>query len=297
MCDASARRVRHERVLLESVFPPGETTIPIQDFVSRSRSGKFISAIRGESQAAGLIDESRAGARLRLLVAGGIGLAAGLALLAIGVSSGKSLALSYLAATAMVLGGAVVVAGLLSLILVRMQPVWSDSGLVAAAGLVPGVPNPGWLGRDRVGGLHGLRFPCIQRRWNQCRVWGIRRRRERRGLTPALPDSPKAHILAATQVVVVGDKILADEREIDDTGVGARFDEVQVVSNGGRFSGEITGIDRIFCSAMPNGLTLEFHLARSFRGLNADAIVSVDPVSEPGVERRGGIERDRPNVF
>jgi hypothetical protein len=133
MCDASARLVRHEQVLLERVFAPGETTIPIQDFVSRSRSGEFISAIRGDSQAAGLIDESRAGARLRLLVAGGIGLAAGLALVGIGVASRKSVELSYLAATAMVLGGTVVVAGLLALILVRIQPVWSDSGLVAAA--------------------------------------------------------------------------------------------------------------------------------------------------------------------
>jgi hypothetical protein len=133
MCDASARLVRHERVLLESAFPPGETTILIQDFLSRSRGGKLISAIRGDSQTAGLTDQGRAGARLRLLVAGGIGLAAGLALVLIGVASGKSLELSYLAATALVLGGAVVVAGVLSLILAWIQPVWSDSGLVAAA--------------------------------------------------------------------------------------------------------------------------------------------------------------------
>ena len=115
--------------------------------------------------------------------------------------------------------------------------------------------------------------------------------------TRALPDSPKAHILATAQVVVVRDKVLADEREIDGAGIGARFDEVQVASNGRRCSGEIAGMNRIFRPAMPNGLTLEFQLARSLRCLNADAIVSVGPGSDPGVERRGGIHVDRSNVI
>jgi uncharacterized membrane protein len=92
-----------------------------------------VSALRGEAQAAGLIDETRVQARRKLLVAGGIGLATGLALAAIGFAYGKSLELSYLAVSAMALGAAVVVAGLLALILWRIQPVWSDSGMLAAA--------------------------------------------------------------------------------------------------------------------------------------------------------------------
>ena len=133
LCDSSARLEPHERSLLETVFRAGGTTVPIQDFFLRRPTGKVVSALRGEAQAAGLIGETRVQARLKLLVAGGIGLAAGLALAVIGVAYGKSLELSYLAASAMVLGAAVVAAGLLALILWRIQPVWSDSGMLAAA--------------------------------------------------------------------------------------------------------------------------------------------------------------------
>ena len=134
LCDASARLAPHERVLLEVVFRAGETTVGMQEFFSRGLgSGKFVSAIRGESQAAGLLDETRARARTRLLVAGAIGLAAGLALLPIGIAFGKSPELSYLAASAMVVGAAVLAAGLLALILGGTQPMWSDAGMVAAA--------------------------------------------------------------------------------------------------------------------------------------------------------------------
>jgi uncharacterized membrane protein len=119
--------------LLETVFRAGGTTVPIQDFFLRRPTGKVVSALRGEAQAAGLIGETRVQARLKLLVAGGIGLAAGLALAAIGLASGKSLELSYLAAGAMVLGAAVGAAGLLALILWQIQPVWSDSGMLAVA--------------------------------------------------------------------------------------------------------------------------------------------------------------------
>ena len=133
LCDASARLEPHERSLLETVFRAGGTTVPIQDFFLRRPTGKVVSALRGEAQAAGLIGETRVQARLKLLVAGGIGLATGLGLAAIGFAYGKSLELSYLASSAMVLGAAVVAAGLLALILWRIQPVWSDQGMVAAA--------------------------------------------------------------------------------------------------------------------------------------------------------------------
>jgi hypothetical protein len=66
-------------------------------------------------------------------VAGGIGLATGLGLAAIGFAYGKSPELPYLAASAMALGAAVAAAGLLALILWRIQPVWSDSGMLVAA--------------------------------------------------------------------------------------------------------------------------------------------------------------------
>jgi uncharacterized membrane protein YgcG len=120
--------------LLELVFRQGETTVPIQSFLSqRARGVKFVAALREELKAAGMIDESRARARLKLLVAGGIGLAAGVALLAMGIASGKPAPFSYLAAGGMVVGGAVAAAGGLGLILGRIQSIWSDAGAVAAA--------------------------------------------------------------------------------------------------------------------------------------------------------------------
>jgi Predicted membrane protein (DUF2207) len=133
LCDASARLARHESVLLQLVFRPGETTVRMQDFFSRlSGKGKFASAIRAESQA-GLVDEARARARSTLLVAGGVGLAAGLALFLIGIVSGKSPETPVLAGGAVVLGAAVLAAGLLALILGGIQRVWSDAGMVDAA--------------------------------------------------------------------------------------------------------------------------------------------------------------------
>jgi hypothetical protein len=134
LIDGSAQLARHERVLLEVVFRQGETTVPLQSFFSqRARGAKFVAALREELKAAGLIDDTRARARLRLLVAGGIGLAAGAALLAMGIASGKPAEFSYLAAGAMVVGGAMAAAGVLGLILGSIQPVWSDAGAVAAA--------------------------------------------------------------------------------------------------------------------------------------------------------------------
>ena len=132
--DGSAQLALHERVLLGLVFRQGETIVPIQSFLSqRARGAKFVAALREELKAAGLIDDTRARARLRLLVAGGIGLAAGAALLAMGIASGKPAEFSYLAAGAMVVGGAMAAAGVLGLILGSIQPVWSDAGAVAAA--------------------------------------------------------------------------------------------------------------------------------------------------------------------
>jgi uncharacterized membrane protein YgcG len=133
-CGASEGLAHHEVAYLQMVFRPGETTVGMRAFLSRqSRTGKFVAAIRAESQAAGLVDETRVRARRRLLTAGGIGLAAGVALFLIGFASRESLEFSFLAANAMVIGAAVLVAGLLALILGVIQPVWSDPGMVAAA--------------------------------------------------------------------------------------------------------------------------------------------------------------------
>ena len=134
LLDASAHLARHERVLLEAVFPEGQTSVPILSFLSqRARGGKFVAALREESREAGLIDEARAQARLRLLMAGGIGLAAGAVLFTLGFVTGKRLEMPYLSVIVMALGAGVVVAGLLALILGRLQPDWSDAGMVAAA--------------------------------------------------------------------------------------------------------------------------------------------------------------------
>jgi hypothetical protein len=134
LLNGSAQLARHERVLLEVIFRQGETTVPIQSFLSqRARGVKFVAALREELKAAGLIDETRAQSRRSLFVAGGIGLAAGVALFAMAVASGKPVDFSYLAAGAVVVGGAVVAAGVLGLILGSIQPVWSDQGMLAAA--------------------------------------------------------------------------------------------------------------------------------------------------------------------
>jgi hypothetical protein len=125
LIDGSAQLALHERVLLGLVFRQGETIVPIQSFLSqRARGAKFVAALREELKAAGLIDETRTQARLRLYVAGGIGLAAGAALLAMGIASGKPVEFSYLAAGAMVVGGAMAAVGVLGLILGRIQPVF-----------------------------------------------------------------------------------------------------------------------------------------------------------------------------
>ena len=133
-CDTAAKLAPHEAVLLQIVFGAGETTINLQKFFAHeSANGKFVAAIRGESEAAGWIDESRVRARTTLLVGGAIGLVAGLLLLTMGVVSSKSVDHSYLGAGALVTGGAVIAAGVLALILGGIQPVLSDLGVAAAA--------------------------------------------------------------------------------------------------------------------------------------------------------------------
>ena len=105
LCNASAGLASHERVLLDLVFPKGETTVNLPDFFTRQSSrGKFVSAIRGEMQADGMLDEARIQARKGLLIAGGIGLAAGFAQIMIGVAQRKSAESSFVAANAMVVG-------------------------------------------------------------------------------------------------------------------------------------------------------------------------------------------------
>jgi uncharacterized membrane protein YgcG len=133
MCGSAAPLAPHESVLLQLAFREGETSTGIQDFFSRLRNSKFVSAIRSEAQAAGFVDETRVRARRVLLVAGGLGLAAGLALFLIGIASSKHAESALVAGVAGVLGVAVFGAGLLAIILGAMQRIWSDPGVIAAA--------------------------------------------------------------------------------------------------------------------------------------------------------------------
>src|ERR1035441_7405110 len=72
-----------------------------------------------------------------------------------------------------------------------------------------------------------------------------------------------------THGVVVSDKIVANQREIHCAGVRALLDEVQLVSSGSRFTGEVAGMNQIG-RAVPGGLSFKIQLSRRFRRLNPD---------------------------
>src|ERR1017187_4217072 len=115
-------------------------------------------------------------------------------------------------------------------------------------------------------------------------------------LPAPLPDAPKPHVHPTAPGVVVSDKILANQREIDGAGIGALFDEVQSVPGGSRFTGEIARMHHP-SSAMPGGLSFKIQPSRRFRWLNPDAILSVRPGADPRIQRRGCLEVDRTNVL
>ena len=115
-------------------------------------------------------------------------------------------------------------------------------------------------------------------------------------LRNTLPEARKPHVHAAARRVIVSDKILANEREIDGTRAGAIFNEAQMVSVRSGFACEVAKMNNISLS-VPESLSLEIQAARSFRHSNHYAVPPDLPGSEPSSQRRAWIEVDRANVL
>ncbi len=111
----------HEQVLHDLVFPQGETSVKLQEFLSRQAAkGRFTAAVRDEAKALGLMDESRA--RLRTLL---FRICVVLAIVGGAMMFVPSLPVRIFAGSALAVS-------LLALILGSTQTMWSDAGVVAS---------------------------------------------------------------------------------------------------------------------------------------------------------------------
>lgn len=131
LADVNAPLAPYERVFVDSVFRDGDTSISMSGLRSRAiaRAGRVKAAITRELEAEGLVDASRAGIRLKLMLAGAIAFGAGLVLFLLGVLPRDSSVAGVAAAT----GAAAVITGFIALIVGGTVSRWTDAGAFAAA--------------------------------------------------------------------------------------------------------------------------------------------------------------------
>lgn len=121
----------HEKTLLERLYRPGADTVRLHEFLTRP-VGDLGREIRSELLAMGLLDQSRLQARKRLLVGGGLGFAAAIAILLAGIAcSAKGIALA--GSALVVFGAGTIVTGLALLTFAAVQSVSTEAGALETA--------------------------------------------------------------------------------------------------------------------------------------------------------------------
>lgn len=115
----------HEKQFLALGFDGGETPVHMKTFFGRLQRPALWKSVREELRGAGWIDPQREAARRTLTIGGAIGALIGVVVM---------LALrTRLPGAAVPLGLSVFVAGIISLILAAVQPIWNDAGVMVAA--------------------------------------------------------------------------------------------------------------------------------------------------------------------